>query len=644
MRNFISLCMIVKDEEKVLKRCLESVSGIVDEIVIIDTGSSDSTKEIAQHFTSIIYDYQWTNNFADARNFAASKATGEWILILDADEFLDRENMKNVVQKLRNNKTSSEAYSVKIYNFLGTYGEQVVNHSSLRIYKNSKDIHFFRSIHEQLEKRGGELKIGTVDLIIYHSGYLNKTVKDKNKHERNAPLVNKELENGLSRAFDYFNLGNELFSINKTEKALEAYKKAYQNKESFDLNWVSIALIQIVNCLIKLERFNNALEIISDAEKIWPTTIDFKCLKANIYFMQNRLDDAKEEMINLLNNKDKYNNCILNINFKDHHPHFLLGNIYAISNENKKAVFHYVNALNINNIHIETITNLMNVLIKESSEEEIFSFINRFHWKDNKEILIHLVKVFNNVSALTIAGELINLLDHKSIAKQGLLIKYLLVKQDIYGCYEILIKTPLEDLIVILNKDYIDLIDLVILGLLLKNKELLNNIKKFITDKDKKIINFVMEEKVVDEIKGSQYINILERCIQLKQFKLFEDLLNKKSFTDHPVISLLIGHLLHKYQFHELSIDFYKEVEMDKLDVKAYVNIINSFRNNNLDEEALEFCLLALSKEFFDFRIIKNCIELLDKNNFEAEKENILKMSLEYYSDSNWLKDIYIFN
>ena len=88
----ISLCMIVKNEEKLLKRCLDSYKPVCDEIIIVDTGSTDRTKEIAAEYTNKIYDYKWINDFADARNFAFSKASCDYIFSADADEVLDNEN------------------------------------------------------------------------------------------------------------------------------------------------------------------------------------------------------------------------------------------------------------------------------------------------------------------------------------------------------------------------------------------------------------------------------------------------------------------------------------------------------------------------------------------------------------------------
>lgn len=88
----VSLCMIVKNEEHVLARCLDSLKGLVDEIVIVDTGSDDSTKDIARRYTDIIYDFKWIDDFSAARNFAFSKCTCDYIYSADADEYLDEKN------------------------------------------------------------------------------------------------------------------------------------------------------------------------------------------------------------------------------------------------------------------------------------------------------------------------------------------------------------------------------------------------------------------------------------------------------------------------------------------------------------------------------------------------------------------------
>ena len=156
----ISLCMIVKNEENVIDRCLSSLADIVDEIIIADTGSTDSTKSIVSKYTDKIYDFKWTGDFSEARNFVASKASCEYIYTADADEFLDEENREKlkrlktillpeieVVQMLY--CTPSELSNV--YNFEKEYRP--------KLYKRLREFTWIDPIHETLR----------IDPVVYDS-------------------------------------------------------------------------------------------------------------------------------------------------------------------------------------------------------------------------------------------------------------------------------------------------------------------------------------------------------------------------------------------------------------------------------------------------------------------------------------------
>ena len=145
----ISLCMIVKNEETVLARCLDSIADLMDEIIIVDTGSKDKTKEIAAKYTSNIYDFAWNGNFADARNYSFSKATCQYIYCADADEVLDEENHAkfrllkkgllpeiDIVQMYYCNQLSYNT----IYNYDKEYRP--------KLYKRLRTFTWFNPIHE----------------------------------------------------------------------------------------------------------------------------------------------------------------------------------------------------------------------------------------------------------------------------------------------------------------------------------------------------------------------------------------------------------------------------------------------------------------------------------------------------------------
>lgn len=147
----VSVCMIVKNEEAVLKRCLDSLKGVYDELIIVDTGSTDSTKKIASMYTDRIYDFKWVNDFSKARNFAMEKATCDYIYTADADEVLDEENRQKFIDLKRVMLPEVEIVEMRYVNQLenGT----VYNFDSeyrAKMYKRLRNFTFIEPVHEMV--------------------------------------------------------------------------------------------------------------------------------------------------------------------------------------------------------------------------------------------------------------------------------------------------------------------------------------------------------------------------------------------------------------------------------------------------------------------------------------------------------------
>ena len=147
-KNTISLCMIVKNEEYYIDNCLKSIYDIVDEIIIVDTGSTDKTKEIVSKYTNKIYDFKWINDFAAARNFSFSKATCNYIMWLDADDVLyesDREKLKEYKKTLDDTKVPASM----IYDYaFDRNGNVTLALRRNRIIKNDHKDHWVGFVHE----------------------------------------------------------------------------------------------------------------------------------------------------------------------------------------------------------------------------------------------------------------------------------------------------------------------------------------------------------------------------------------------------------------------------------------------------------------------------------------------------------------
>ena len=171
----ISLCMIVKNEEELLPRCLDSIHDLVDEIVIVDTGSTDKTKEIAARYTDNIYDFEWVYDFAKARNFSFSKCTMDYIYVADADEFLDEENRRQF--KLLKDNIYPEIEIVQMmYDTISN--DTVLNiHREYRpkLYKRLREFTWIDPVHETVRLKP---LVFDSDIVITHAPKTNHSKRD----------------------------------------------------------------------------------------------------------------------------------------------------------------------------------------------------------------------------------------------------------------------------------------------------------------------------------------------------------------------------------------------------------------------------------------------------------------------------------
>lgn len=220
----ISLCMIVKNEEDTIERCLESVKDIVDEIIIVDTGSNDKTKELAEKFTSKIYDFQWIDDFSAARNFSFSKATQDYILWLDADDVLLPEDTEKFKLLRENLDPSVDSITMK-YN-LGTdeYGNVLLSYRRNRLVKRTNNFKWIGFVHEYLSVYGN---IINSEISITHKK-INHTPK------RNLEIYQSKLEKGVEfTPRDILYYGNELYDHQMFEEALKYYNKFLDSKQGW---------------------------------------------------------------------------------------------------------------------------------------------------------------------------------------------------------------------------------------------------------------------------------------------------------------------------------------------------------------------------------------------------------------------------
>ncbi|MEK3705222.1 glycosyltransferase family 2 protein [Paenibacillus sp. FSL R7-0198] len=217
--------MIVKDEAGSLQRCLNAVRDVVDEIIIVDTGSVDNTIEIARLHGAVVIRTEWNGDFSEARNLSLAAATKPWILVLDADEvWVQTPQMKTeLVQLLAASKDNVWGYWIQVTSLLGMSGEERVTDAVCRLFRNDPRIAFQGRIHEEIASSimalapQGVLHSG---LEVIHYGYLEQAITTKNKGARNMQLIRSALNQEGDQPELLYALAAEWFQQAKYDEAL----------------------------------------------------------------------------------------------------------------------------------------------------------------------------------------------------------------------------------------------------------------------------------------------------------------------------------------------------------------------------------------------------------------------------------------
>ncbi len=314
----ISLCMITKNEEKNIKRCLDSVKDIVDEIIIVDTGSTDNTINIAKSYTDKIYSHTWNFDFSEARNKSLEKATKDWILVLDADEYIT----KSESIKLKKLITSSnyEAIFFKLQNIVDNkiIGDAVV----LRAFKNNPLYKFKNKIHEQIifsiEENNKQNMIFPSDIKILHFGYDPSLCDLTQKTKRNIDILENYNDQDKDGYF-YYSLGNEYSRIKDIPKSLQMYQTSLELTTKSNDNLPSHLphlIINLAKTLAHLKKYNEAIDIIDYFDNKYPNFRDLYFLKSLYLTYCGKFTYAKENLLKYLN-CENYNYIFPNNNFED---------------------------------------------------------------------------------------------------------------------------------------------------------------------------------------------------------------------------------------------------------------------------------------------------------------------------------------
>ncbi|MDL0437787.1 glycosyltransferase family 2 protein [Niallia sp. SS-2023] len=298
----ISLALIVKNEENSVKKCILNAKKIVDEIVVVDTGSTDSTLKILKENSNLkLFEFLWENDFSKARNYAIDQCTGDYILVLDADEYITFGKRNELEKVMKQNQIGR----IKIVSKFKKDGEEFEASSYIsRFFPNS--VRYKGAIHEQLDST---LQRVDMKLTVSHSGYF-----DKDKSARNIPILLQELEKHPKDAYFHYQLGKEYRLSKSFNKSWDHLQKAYELVKQHDAFYdqLILELLQTGKELVNKE----TIIVIRENEQSLNNVTDFHFYKGLFYldYCLNNLNEA----IHLLPKIEASFTACLNISKKKH--------------------------------------------------------------------------------------------------------------------------------------------------------------------------------------------------------------------------------------------------------------------------------------------------------------------------------------
>lgn len=605
MTPFISLCMIVKNEEKVLKRCLESLKDLVDEMIIVDTGSTDGTKAIAYEYTSHVYDFEWVNDFSAAKNEAIRKAKGKWILVLDADEYVQQEGKEELKRFLSGlDSTQPISFSLPIVNYVGDPSHnKTVESFAARLFPNHPDICYTGPIHEQLTYRYGELQHQRYDFYIFHTGYTDEVRREKDKSSRNLAIFQSLLKKGgkLNPYYE-FTLANE-YSVNKNnEKALYHYERAYRKSTKNEI-WAIHCLVNLINVLFQLNRYREAWKYIEEGISRWGHYADFYCFRGFLldrFGLYEQAIDALEHGLEVARNREQKNEkfWLVSTEYSSRFPHQKLAEIYFKLHNLPKTVHYLTLVVHENERDFTSLYKLVHLLCQSEPIDAVAKFLNRLLPEEKPSNLSILLQISLFAGKRELADYYIERYRARRLKVAPLpLLRYAIVSND---------KPLFDDTLTQLSNPATEegnRLSLLLAACVWKKTSYLQPVLEEDGDeKNRATAEFLQaalengNARIDEDTDVSVLVQILLLLFNAGYYDEY-DWLVKHAESRHADIANKMGHAFFTHNQMELALDYYGLLlEKGLLDADGYENLAMLYLSQGVSEEGLFFLKEAIER------------------------------------------------
>ncbi|WP_049825078.1 glycosyltransferase family 2 protein [Paenibacillus sp. 1-18] len=623
MNKTISLCMIVKNEEKVLDRCLSSVENKVDEIIIIDTGSTDSTMEIARKYTKKVYSYQWADDFAAARNRSLEYAESDYILVLDADEYLESDaDLKTVVG------SGKDYYLIRIRNLL-SFG-WAHTHTAIRLFVNKPQLKYINRLHEHLDTMNENYEYSNemADFVILHTGYMNETLAEKDKLSRNLPIMLKEVAENPN-GYNLFNTGNVYYSLGNYKKAIEYYQRSYPLSK--DKSYTPELLTKIATCLSYLGKHEEGLRVLEDAVEIFPNTVDLRYAQGKIYFEAGYFRDAELTFRKCIIMGDK--GITVTEGAGGYGAHYYLSLLYYKKGELAKSYDEIIKVIQEKKLFVPGLNHYFEIILK-----------GNIPFEDVKQNI-------NNIYNISNVEELRWLMESMYSLRHPLLNEYL-------NSYNLTVEDKIRAVALLFDKKYEEskhcweqisvgeenALDVLVLATILNDQTLFQLIQPLLnlSNKEQKTLyTFLMDgendKKPVITTRTEEIImKVITHLISLQEFDVFEKVSTMILKSDVN-INIRMGEVLVNYGFNEIAIDVLSKCFERQPRNSLLVRLLGDvcLKSGYLQDAQLFYSrLLELKPEYSSYERCFNLYEALD----DSEGMGVIKAEIKKkFRFSDWV-------
>jgi len=403
----ISLCMIVKNEEEFLEQCLKSVQDVVDEMIIVDTGSTDRTVEIAESFGARVFHHEWQGSFSEARNYGLQFATCDWIFQLDADEELEREDI-HLVKKAVNQDKFDAVYVALLNDSVNGWSK----HYFQRLFRRGK-AKYEGIVHNQLICEG---ESAWSEIRIYHYGYNLSKEKMKKKYQRTESLLLKQIEQEKDNAFSHQNYVRILAAQKRYEDVLKAAENAFNLcKKTMNQNNRQMISFDYSVALLNLDLLDRAENVCNEILEEFPENLDITYALANVKLKKGEYKEAVSlfnKFLKILENKrkqPKYEGLIIETYSYDHRAWACLSDAYTFLSKFDDALKSAENALKINPDNYEYHVIYARALVNMGQQEKALDYLKEID--KNKRPSVAFYSKWSSLSETLPLGEKQEILD-----------------------------------------------------------------------------------------------------------------------------------------------------------------------------------------------------------------------------------------